>query len=166
VSHQYLVASAGQALDLPPRPIAFSGRAGESQAIELAAQVEQAKLWWTWDQGPQNLYTAEATLADNGGALIDRLSVTFGIRTLERDSNMLYRLNGRPVFLRGAWEPMITQESALLLGLSLLTLHNRIAKDVGGTVPFNLPRPRLRSALPPALAALSAENNFHQVLDF
>ncbi len=98
----------GPALDLPPRPIAFTGGTGESQDIELAAQVEQPKLWWTWDQGPQNLYTAEATLVDNKGLVIDRLSAIFGIRTLERDDNILYKLNGRPVFLQGAWLAMST----------------------------------------------------------
>jgi beta-mannosidase len=96
----------GPVLDLPPRPIAFTGQAGESQDIELAAQVEQAKLWWTWDQGAQNLYTAEATVVDGKGLLIDRLSATFGIRTLERDNNILYKLNGRPVLLQGAWLAM------------------------------------------------------------
>jgi beta-mannosidase len=97
---------AGPALDLPSRSIAFSGQPGESQIIELAAQVDQPKLWWTWDQGPQNLYTAEATLVDGKGVVIDCLSAAFGIRTLERDSDILYKLNGRPVFLRGAWLPM------------------------------------------------------------
>ena len=84
----------------------LAGQPGESQGIELAAQVKQPKLWWTWDQGPQNLYTAEASLVDGKGLVIDRLSATFGIRTLERDDNMLYKLNGRPVFFRGAWFAM------------------------------------------------------------
>jgi beta-mannosidase len=97
---------AGPTFDLPPRAIAFSGPPGESQTIDLAAQVEHPRLWWTWDQGPQNLYTAEAMLVDGKGVVVDRLSATFGIRTLERDENMLYKLNGRSVFLRGAWLAM------------------------------------------------------------
>ena len=96
----------GAAVELAPRPITFSGQSGESQTIDLAAQIEQPRLWWTWDQGPQNLYVADATLTDEKGLMIDKLSATFGIRTIERDDNMLYKLNGRPVFLRGAWLAM------------------------------------------------------------
>jgi beta-mannosidase len=82
------------------------GKSSERQQIELTAEVENPQLWWTWDQGPQNLYTAEARLLDSHGVLLDSTSTMFGIRTLERDSNLVYKLNGRPVFLRGAWYPM------------------------------------------------------------
>jgi hypothetical protein len=45
-------------------------------------------------------------LEDGKGLVIDHLFKTFGIRTLERDGKMLYKLNGRPVFFRGAWYAM------------------------------------------------------------
>src|SRR2546422_7310521 len=89
---------------LPVRTITFSGRAYERKDIEFADEISDPRLWWTWDQGPQNLYTAEAALLEKGTA-IDKTSSTFGIRTLERDSKLLYKLNGRPIFLRGAWYP-------------------------------------------------------------
>jgi beta-galactosidase/beta-glucuronidase len=95
----------GPTLNLPPQPIAFSSQAGESQNVQLTTQVENPMLWWTWDQGAQNLYVAEARLEDAKGVVLDRLSATFGIRTLEREK-MLYKLNGRPVFLCGAWYAM------------------------------------------------------------
>ena len=96
----------GAALELPPQAVTFTGDLGESHKVELTAEVKDPKLWWTWDQGAQNLYRAEVTLQDEKGAALDRLNTTFGIRTLTRDENMLYRLNGRPVFLRGAWYAM------------------------------------------------------------
>ena len=95
----------GEGLALPPRKILFGGEAG-TQDLEFTAEIRNAKLWWTWDQGPQNLYRAEAVLSDEAGVALDRYSTIFGIRTLERDANLLYRINGRPVFFRGAWYPM------------------------------------------------------------
>jgi beta-mannosidase len=96
----------GSALELPSQPLTFTGQPGEMQDVDLAAKVEQPQLWWTWDLGAQNLYTAEARLEDGKGAVIDQINATFGIRTLERDASMLYKLNGRPIFLRGAWYAM------------------------------------------------------------
>lgn len=96
----------GSALEQPSQAISFSGKPGESQAIELSAAVDHPRLWWTWDTGPQNLYRARATLFDSAGVALDSLSVVFGIRTIERDTNVRYSLNGRPIFLRGAWYPL------------------------------------------------------------
>ncbi len=96
----------GPALSLAAQPFSFSGQPGERREIEFSAEIDHPRLWWTWDQGPQNLYTVEATLSDSQGAALDRTSSVFGIRTLERDSNLLYKLNGRPIFLRGAWYSM------------------------------------------------------------
>ncbi len=96
----------GPTLSLPAQPFSFSGQPGERQEIEFSAEIDHPQLWWTWDQGPQNLYTVEAAFWDSQGAVLDRTSSVFGIRTLERDSNLLYKLNGRPIFLRGAWYSM------------------------------------------------------------
>lgn len=96
----------GSSLDLPDQQLSFSGNPDDAQVINLSASVEHPKLWWTWDMGAQNLYRAQATIYDSKGVAIDRFSAVFGIRTLERDSNILYRLNGKPVFMRGAWYPL------------------------------------------------------------
>ncbi len=93
----------GAAQELPARAVAVSN---QTQPVTFSAAVNDPKLWWTWDTGPQNLYRAQATLVDSGGAIIDRVSTVFGIRTFERDSNVQYRLNGRPIFLKGAWYPL------------------------------------------------------------
>jgi beta-mannosidase len=95
----------GEAVTLPPRKISFGGDPA-SQDLEFVSEIHNPRLWWTWDQGPQNLYRAEAVISDDAGVVLDRFSTVFGIRTLERDANLLYRINGRPVFFRGAWYPM------------------------------------------------------------
>lgn len=96
----------GPPLDVPAQTITFSGIQHELKETQLAIRVPEASLWWTWDQGPQNLYKAEARLVDDEGQLLDSFSANFGIRTLERDSKLQYKINGRPLLLRGAWYPM------------------------------------------------------------
>ena len=96
----------GAPLRLPARSFSFQGTAGENAKVDFAIEIKEAKLWWTWDLGPQNLYRAEAQLLDAKGNVLDSTSTVFGIRTLERDPDLLYRINGRPLFLHGAWYPM------------------------------------------------------------
>jgi len=95
----------GTPVGLGSREVKFS-RPGQVLEVSLSAKVPNPLLWWTWDLGPQNLYTVEASVTGPSGDLIDRTSSLFGIRTIERDANLLYRINGRPSFMRGAWYPM------------------------------------------------------------
>lgn len=97
----------GPAIAFPARALMFTGK-NPAQEIAVDRDISNPHLWWTWDEGAQNLYREEATLTDASGRIVDRTSAVFGIRTLERDSNLLYKLNGRPLFLRGAWYPMST----------------------------------------------------------
>ncbi len=93
----------GEALTLPTRTIELTP--GET-TFEQEAIVARPQLWWTWDTGEQNLYRATARLATSdprGGAARE---VVFGIRTIERHPDMSYWLNGRRLFLKGAWYPM------------------------------------------------------------
>lgn len=92
----------GAALTLPPRAVA----AGEP--AEWTVEVSDPHLWWTWDQGSQSLYRARARLYNASGRLVDETSTLFGIRTIERDDKLNYKLNGRPIFLRGSWYSMAT----------------------------------------------------------
>jgi beta-mannosidase len=63
--------------------------------------------WWTWDTGRPDLYrfVVEPPAADPSsgqGAAVG----TFGVRVVEReDATLTYTLNGRRLFLRGAWYP-------------------------------------------------------------
>lgn len=72
-------------------------------------RIEHPKLWWPYQMGPQNLYTAKVRF-ETGGQLSDRASVTFGIREVKSEMTakgaLLFRINGRKVLLRGAaWTP-------------------------------------------------------------
>lgn len=91
-------------------PVTFAGPAAV-QAGELAVRrgqgrlavelsIPDARLWWTWDHGRPDLYRLTLTLRPPGGEP-EVLERTFGIRTVEMQ-NWTFRLNGRPIFLRGA----------------------------------------------------------------
>jgi beta-mannosidase len=90
----------GSPQDLPP--LNFNAAPGLTK-VETIIQVPHAQLWWSWDHGPQNLYKLEAVIAPAQGQWGDRHSVTFGIRTITRDANMAYWLNGRKIFIKASW---------------------------------------------------------------
>ena len=69
-------------------------------------QLKDAHLWWTWDLGAQNLYQLTATISPAGGPAADTRATVFGVRTITRNSDMSYWLNGKRLFLKGAWYPM------------------------------------------------------------
>jgi beta-mannosidase len=63
--------------------------------------------WWTWDTGRPDLYrlVVEPPTADASSAK-GPLVRSFGVRVLDRDeATLTYTLNGRRLFLRGAWYP-------------------------------------------------------------
>ena len=94
---------AGAPLRLADRQIPV--RSG-SNPFEFEAVVKAAHLWWTWDSGPQNLYRMTASLSPGAGGRGDAREMTFGIRTILREKDLSYRLNGKRIFLKGAWYPM------------------------------------------------------------
>ena len=53
-----------------------------------------------WSCETPNLYTAVVTLTHNG-KIVDQLSETFGIRTLEYSKEFGFKLNGKKIFLKG-----------------------------------------------------------------
>lgn len=76
---------------------------GELRLLAGAAhgdvKVTAPKLWWPRDLGAPNLHTLVIELAGRAG--VDRTSVRFGIRTVERDAEHRFVINGQPIFLRG-----------------------------------------------------------------
>jgi beta-mannosidase len=93
----------GAAQELPA--MTLTAAPGETRA-EAEVHVPQAHLWWSWDKGPQNLYRLEAATAAGKGQWGARRSVIFGIRTITRDANMAYWLNGKKMFVKASWFSM------------------------------------------------------------
>lgn len=64
--------------------------------FKLTLTIANAKLWWTWDQGKPDMYTAVFRVCT------DVISQNFGIREVEHDQkDGSWKLNGRKLFLRG-----------------------------------------------------------------
>ncbi len=82
--------------------------------ISLSVDVNEAKLWWPWDLGDQNLYTAKVTVLENE-ELQDTTSTNFGIREVKMEHNPGFTkeevenpwtvmINGKRHFMRsGTW---------------------------------------------------------------
>jgi len=85
-----------QILSLPP---------GEN-SISIKTVVPKARLWWTWDMGEVNLYKILASISQEKNGDLDSREVVFGIRTVAINKDMSYWLNGKRLFLKGAWYPM------------------------------------------------------------
>ena len=68
-----------------------------SGSTEFELDVPDAR---PWDCDSPTLYTCEAELLDENGAVIDRVRETFGFRTAEFRADGFY-LNGKKTFLRG-----------------------------------------------------------------
>jgi beta-mannosidase len=63
---------------------------------KLVLTVQDARLWWTWDHGDPDLYSATVTAGD------DSVTQTFGIKEVVHDGETgQWILNGRRIFLRG-----------------------------------------------------------------
>lgn len=75
-----------QLLQVPP---------GESR-VRVTRHIEQPALWWSWDYGQPNLYQLTSTLDGRPQ------STTFGVRSITRDKNWVWHLNGRRIFPRGS----------------------------------------------------------------
>ena len=68
-------------------------------SVKLVKTVANPQLWWTWDIGKPNLYTAEVTVGAD--PVYDALTETFGIKEIQKDEKDQWYLNGKRLFLRG-----------------------------------------------------------------
>ena len=100
----------GQPIVLPEQTVEIEGRS--TATFKTAVRVPDAQLWWTWDMGKPNLYQLTWTVGEAAGkagaapTVNDTGRLSFGIRTIRRDADMTYWLNGKRVFLKGAWYPI------------------------------------------------------------
>eukprot|EP00047_Mylnosiga_fluctuans_P007081 m.250997 g.250997 ORF g.250997 m.250997 type:complete len:850 (+) comp16986_c0_seq1:23-2572(+) len=77
--------------------------------------VNDPDLWWPWQMGTPTLHNLTLDL-DLSGVISDSITTRFGIRTVssELDSrgHRLYRVNNRPILIRGAgWSPDLFQRA-------------------------------------------------------
>jgi beta-mannosidase len=100
--------------EIAPRNFASDRRDRFSQEVTLAPgdtrvrvtrRIDRPALWWSWDYGTPNLYQLTTTLggqiapsADSDGGH----RTAFGIRSIRRDANWVWYLNGQRIFPRGS----------------------------------------------------------------
>ena len=84
---------------------------------DMEVAVPHPRLWWPVGLGAQPLYEADIRLM-RGGKTLDRLTVPFGIRTVERCAGAMqrtsyeakawtFRVNGKSLFVKGCnWMPI------------------------------------------------------------
>jgi len=63
--------------------------------FKITITIPDVKLWWTWDHGKPNLYTATVSLEE------DKASLNIGVKDIFTDEEGQWYLNGRKIFLRG-----------------------------------------------------------------
>jgi exo-1,4-beta-D-glucosaminidase len=124
--------------------------AGETKIVSFAPEqyaqlrLENAKLWWPYTMGEQNLYTANLSF-DISGETSDVATVTFGVREVTSELTdkgyRLFKINGRKILIRGAaWAPdlLLRWSSKRLdadlnyvrdMGLNTIRLEGRIDRE-------------------------------------
>jgi exo-1,4-beta-D-glucosaminidase len=125
---------------------------GESKTVRFSPEkykelkLAHPRLWLPYTIGTPNLYTAVLHFDVSGQTIVsDRAEVTFGIREvtseLTRKGHRLFKINGRPILIRGAaWapdmflRPMSKKLDADLayvrdMGMNTIRLEGRIDRD-------------------------------------
>ena len=75
--------------------------------VEQSFSICRPKLWWPAGMGSQYLY--EASVNADGQTLAKKV----GLRKIEVGDNLAFKVNGKPIFARGAnWIPCDTSETA------------------------------------------------------
>ena len=72
--------------------------------------IENPRLWWPVNKGKAEMYTA-VLKAEQNGAVLDSITVRFGIREITSDTDTpdksrRFYVNGKPIFIKGTnWLP-------------------------------------------------------------
>ncbi len=88
----------GEAIALPSQSVTLSR--GETEVV-IRGVAPHPQLWWTWDRGNPNLYTARIEVTADG-ALIAHKETTFGFRQVQVSEDWTWTLNGQRFFPRGS----------------------------------------------------------------
>jgi beta-mannosidase len=125
--------------DGPALPVRFevTAKPGVTRAT-AEVRVERPRLWWSWDYGRPDLYELSARLvspnvsasASGSTAVLDERSVRFGVRSITRGDDWVFRLNGQRIYPRGTnyiatqWlsqadRSFYTRDLRLMLGANL-----------------------------------------------
>ena len=107
-------------------------------------KLRNPKLWWPYQMGAQNLYTARLAF-ETGGQPSDEAHVNFGIREVKSELTpkgaLLFRVNGKRVLLRGAawtpdmllrWSPKKAEAELRYtkdMGLNTIRLEGKMERD-------------------------------------
>ena len=111
--------------------------AGTSE-VAVSGPLPAPRLWWTWDQGEPHRYALLVeVLVDGEVVALERRVV--GVREVQVGEDWVWRLNGRPVFIRGMnyigeqWLSALTPERAagdvalaVAANLNLLRVHAHV----------------------------------------
>jgi beta-mannosidase len=69
--------------------------------VELSGTIPAPRLWWPWDRGEPNLYTARLAIYEAGQAIAER-ETAFGFREIRVDTDWTWWINGQRFFPRGS----------------------------------------------------------------
>jgi len=109
--------------------------AGESRKVSFGPEkfpqlkLQNPRLWWPYQMGVPNLYTAKLSFATEGQTS-DSASIKFGVREVTSEITdqgyRLFKINGRKLLIRGAaWAPdMFLRWSSERLDADLAYVHD------------------------------------------
>jgi beta-mannosidase len=93
---------------LPTQTLALRNSSG-LQSVQCELKQFKPELWYPAGYGAAKCYRAQVVLRNARGAILDSMGISYGIRTVEllREPDSLgtafyFRINGKPVYVRGA----------------------------------------------------------------
>jgi beta-mannosidase len=69
--------------------------------VRVRGTLAAPRLWWTWDHGEPFRYRLHTTVEFGDGDVVALDQRWVGIRSIEVAGDWVWRLNGRPMFIRG-----------------------------------------------------------------